>query len=224
MMWHVCNISSFAEHRNPMLNRSHYLPYFIVSILLWTVWSIVMVYFPDISTTHSYPRAISRVSALLIPSLVFLWFNTEFRKETKIGRAILVGLVISLGLYLFHIVTDVFPENAAIPTAGAIWLNWIIGSPFAEELLFRGIILRQELQSKSAWVAVPISSVCFTLFHLPSWIIVQQQPISELLTNGFTIFIYGIVFGLVYWFLKSIWATFIPHAANNLIAQLLNPL
>lgn len=207
-----------------MLSRSHYLPYFIVSMLIWTVWSVVMLYFPNISTTHSYPRAIARVSALLIPSLAFLWLNPEFRKETKIGWAILVGSLISIGLFVFHIVADAFTEDTTIPTVGAIWLNWIIGSPFAEELLFRGIILRQELQRKSAWVAIPISAFCFTLFHLPSWIIVLQQPIAELLTNSFTIFIYGIVFGLVYWLVKSIWATFIPHAGNNLIAQLLNPL
>ena len=183
-----------------------------------------MLYFPDISNTHSYPRAIARVSALLIPSLAFLWFNPEFRREIKTGRAILVGVLISLGLFLFHIVADVFPENAVIPTAGAIWLNWIIGSPFAEELLFRGIILRQELQSKSAWIAIPISALCFTIFHLPSWIIVQQQSITELLLNCVPILIYGIVFGLIYWLIKSIWSTFIPHATNNLIAVIINPL
>jgi membrane protease YdiL (CAAX protease family) len=207
-----------------MLNRHHYLPYFVLSLLIWTTWSVVMLYNPEISTTHSYPRAVARVSALLIPSLVFLWFNPVFRKEHKIGRAMFVGAVLSIGLYVFHILADAFPDDAAIPTAGAIWLNWIIGSPLAEELLFRGIILREELKRRPAWVAIPISSVCFALFHLPSWITVQQQPLFELLTNSFIIFIYGIVFGIIYWLFRSIWATFLPHAANNLIAQLLNPL
>lgn len=207
-----------------MLDRHHYLPYFVLSLLFWTVWSVVMLYNPEISTTNSYPRALARVSALLIPSLVFLWFNPAIRKQQNTGRAILVGAVLSLGLYVFHVVADAFPDNATIPTAGAIWLNWIIGSPLAEELLFRGIILRQELKSRPALIAIPISAGCFALFHLPSWIIVQEQPLFELLINSFTIFFYGLAFGMIYWLVRSIWATFLPHATNNLVAQLLNPL
>ena len=183
-----------------------------------------MVYFPDISTTHSYPRGIARILALFVPSALFFWFNPDFRKEIKLGSAVLVGAAISIGLFLFHIVFDAIPEGAAMPTAGAIWLNWIIGSPLVEEIFFRGIVLRQELKTKSAWLAILISAICFTLFHLPSWIIVQQQLFTELLSNGHTIFIYGIVFGVIYWLSKSVITTFLPHAANNYIAQLINPI
>ena len=180
-----------------------------------------MLYFPEISGTESYSRAIARIAALLLPSALFIWFNPEFRKERNPLLPVLVGGLIAFAFYLVHVLADVIPEGAALPSAGAIWLNWIIGSPFAEEVFFRGIVLRQELKAKSAWLAVLISSICFTLFHLPSWIIVQHQSLIELLSNGFNIFIYGIVFGVIYTLARSIWTTFIPHSVNNLIAQLL---
>lgn len=183
-----------------------------------------MLYFPDISSTHSYSRGIVRIASLLLPAGLFLHFNREYLKENRVGRSIGIGVLISLGLYLFHVVFKAIPEGAEIPTAGAIWLNWIIGSPFAEEMFFRGIVLRQELKSRPVWLAILISAIAFTLFHLPSWIIVQQQSLSELALNSFPILIYGIVFGIFYRFSKSIWATFLPHATNNLIAQLINPL
>ena len=202
----------------------HYLPYFLLSMVLWTGWSVVMSYYPAISTPESYARAIARIAALLIPSTLFLWFNPTFRRERNPMLPIAVGGLIALALYLFHLVTDILPEETIMSTAGAIWLNWIIGSPFAEEVFFRGIVLRQELTSKSAWLAVPISATCFVLFHLPSWIIVQQQPLLELAGNSLNIFVYGIVFGAVYSLSRSIWTTFIPHSVNNLIAIIINPL
>lgn len=224
MMHHVCNISLLFSPQMRYISRKEHLPYFLLAMFLWTVWSLVMLFNPEISNPESYSRAIARIAALLVPSALFLFFNPEFRKERNPILPIAVGALIGLAYYLFHVIADVIPNKAILPTTGAIWLNWIIGSPFAEELFFRGVILRQELQSRSAWGAIPISAICFTLFHLPSWIIVQQQPITELLTNGFTIFIYGIVFGLIYWLAKSILSTFIPHATNNLIAQIINPL
>lgn len=183
-----------------------------------------MLYNPELSETDSYLRAIVRIQALLLPSALFLFFNPEYSKERRTIQPVVVGILISLALYLFHRIADVIPSDATVPTAGAIWLNWIIGSPFAEEVFFRGIVLRQELKSRPVWLAILISAFAFTLFHLPSWIILQQQSVSELAINSIPILIYGIVFGVIYWLMKSIWSTFIPHAANNFIAQLINPL
>jgi len=177
-----------------------------------------MLYNPEISTTESYSRGIVRIQALLLPSLLFLFFNPEFSQERNPLLPLLVGSLIGFAFYLFHVIADAIPENATLPTSGAIWLNWIIGSPLVEEVFFRGIVLKQELKSKPWWLAILISAICFTLFHLPSWIIVQHQAPMELLQNASSILVYGIVFGLIYWLSKSIWATFMPHAANNLIA------
>ncbi|MCF8277972.1 MAG: CPBP family intramembrane metalloprotease [Flavobacteriales bacterium] len=207
-----------------IFRRTHYFVYFLLSMALWTAWSVVMLYQPEISTTESYSRGIARIAALLIPSALFLWFNPEFRKEGNLIRSILVGGLLALALYLVHRFTHMIPVEARLPTAAAIWLNWVIGSPFAEEVFFRGIVLRQELKTRSAWLSIPISATCFMLFHLPSWIIVQQQPMLELAINSLSIFVYGLVFGVIYWLARSIWTTFIPHSANNLIALLINPL
>ncbi len=224
MLSHVCNISSYSLAEMAIFNRAHYFGYFLLSIVLWTVWSFVMLQFPEISTTHSYSRGIARIASLLLPASIFLYFNREYLNEPKLVRGIITGLILGFSLYLLHFSLNFIPAEVTVPTAGAVWLNWIIGSPFAEEVFFRGIVLRQELKSRPSWMAILISAVAFGIFHLPSWIIVQHQTILELATNSLSILVYGIIFGIIYWSTRSIAASFIPHVSNNLIAQLIKPL
>jgi len=112
----------------------------------------------------------------------------------------------SLILYFFkHVEWDVNSFNAQtfIIEAGTLALIAI-----SEELVFRGYILNNLLQSFNKWTALIISSVLFTIFHLSNPGI-STIPIA-------TLFLGGILFGINYIYTKNLWFSIFLHFSWNL--------
>lgn len=78
---------------------------------------------------------------------------------------------------------------------------------FAEELVFRGYILNNLLQSMNKWTALIISSLLFTLFHL-------SNPDISLLAL-LNIFLSGLMLGINYIFTKNLWFAILLHFSWN---------
>lgn len=73
---------------------------------------------------------------------------------------------------------------------------------FAEEMLFRGYIMRAFEKSKGIIAALIISSLIFSLFHLQ---LTHILPLATL----------GAVMGLLTWLSDSIWPAVVAHFVNN---------
>lgn len=73
---------------------------------------------------------------------------------------------------------------------------------FAEEVLFRGYILRAFEKSGGIIFALILSSLIFSLFHLQ-------------LTNVLPLATLGLVMGLLTWLSGSIWPAAVAHLVNN---------
>jgi membrane protease YdiL (CAAX protease family) len=96
-------------------------------------------------------------------------------------------------------------------TTTAVWLNYIILSPLAEELLFRRMavdVLCQQYRSK---MGIVFSAGLFSVFHWPWWILSGEQSLLTFVSLSATLFIYGLVFGFLYRTTGSLWAPLIPH-------------
>jgi membrane protease YdiL (CAAX protease family) len=78
---------------------------------------------------------------------------------------------------------------------------------FVEELLFRGYLLNNLLQSMNKWLALVISSVLFAIFHL-------GNPDATLFAI-INISLAGILLGLNYIFTKNLWFGICFHFAWN---------
>jgi membrane protease YdiL (CAAX protease family) len=104
-----------------------------------------------------------------------------------------------------------------IPTGFAIWFNFILGSPLAEETFFRGVLLQELQRTMGITWATIVSAFAFALLHLPQWLILDHLWGIELLSSLATIFIYGIIFALFVNRTRSLWASLIPHWINNFI-------
>ncbi|MBL8849418.1 MAG: CPBP family intramembrane metalloprotease, partial [Planctomycetaceae bacterium] len=110
------------------------------------------------------------MSLLLIPSLVYLSRYDQGHWADRMGlianwrRGLVVGASVSLLWFIPQFIgrsTDAVFDATDL-TAG-IWLNAIFGSPFAEELLYRQIVLRNLSERFPLWVAVAASAFWFTL-------------------------------------------------------------
>lgn len=79
---------------------------------------------------------------------------------------------------------------------------------FAEEILFRGYILRAFEKSGGIILAILFSSLVFALFHLQ-------------LTNLLPLATLGAVMGLLTWLSGSIWPAVVAHFVNNAAAVIM---
>jgi membrane protease YdiL (CAAX protease family) len=82
-----------------------------------------------------------------------------------------------------------------------------IVAPFAEEIFFRGQILRGLLGRYSPWTAIAVSAVIFSVAHLNP----VQFPATLLL---------GLLLGWLYWRTGSVWPSMFAHAWNNFLPSL----
>lgn len=78
---------------------------------------------------------------------------------------------------------------------------------FVEELLFRGYLLNNLMQSTNKWVALAISSILFALFH-------EANPEVTVFAI-INIFLAGLLIGLNYIFTRNLWFGIFFHFAWN---------
>lgn len=199
--------------------------YTIAVIGLWTIWCLLMVTWPHIFALSAV-RAIARVFIVLIPAVLFylmgnrekLLFDYFLLRENWVRGVILGGGIAILYFsvdWLFHL--DARQSSFHFPIGFSIWFNFILGSPFAEEAFFRGVLL-QELRAimGTTWATV-VSAFAFALLHLPQWLILDKLAGAELLSLSVTIFTYGIIFAIFVNLTRSLWASLLPHWINNFI-------
>ncbi len=197
-----------------------------MAFLLWTLWSLLMA---NVGAPFSIPlvRALVRVGVVAIPALLFLRGDTDAPDRT-LGFTLhwKRGVTVGLAVVLLHltIVSLRYPlTQLVMPTTVAVWVNYILFSPVAEELLFRRVAVSVLAARFGTTGGILLSSLLFSLFHLPWWLISGEVTGLALVSTLVTLFGYGIGFALLYSFTNSLWASVLPHCVNNLIAFTLNP-
>jgi len=138
-------------------------------------------------------------------SLGFQWQG--FSDEAYVGffsATALLGIgsliLVALGYLTFHSITFSLP-------AFLIELLIMIIVAFVEEVLFRGYLLNNLMQSMNKWVALLISAVLFALFH-------GSNPDINVIAIV-NIFLGGIFLGLNYIYTKNLWFSIFFHFAWN---------
>lgn len=176
----------------------------------------------SIGSSDGWPRAMIRIAILLIPCVVWLARFGEGAWPARLGltqncgRGLIVGVGVSLAWLVPKLVMDRQAGRSfdAADIPAAVWLNAVLGSPFAEELLYRQIVLRTLSERFAAWKGVVASALWFTLLHVP--VAIATQAPREAPLYLLTIWGYGVAFAVLYAFTRSLWAPLIPHAVNNL--------
>lgn len=136
------------------------------------------------------------------------WGLSDFTGEALTGLFLgpaLLGLS-AVGMLLSgHLEwTDIAWE----PTALFISLGWMMLIAFSEELVFRGYILGNLLESFSnKWIALAISSILFAAYH-------SFSPGIHTLAFA-NLFLAGMLLGINYIFTKNLWFSFLLHLGWN---------
>jgi len=194
----------------------------LLAFFVWTLWCVLMVV---IGYPFNQPviRALVRFLAFTIPALFWLW-RCDAPESDKLGvtsnakRGLLVGVAVSFIWLLVH-----SAYRFQLPCSVHAWLNVILLSPIAEELLFRRVAIAYFLSRGKAFLSVPASAILFALIHLPWWFLNGEKSAADIVILLGVMFAYGVVFGSLYCFTRSIWSSLLPHSVNNLIAESINP-
>ena len=197
-----------------------------VMFAVWTLWCALMAFVGE-PFTLPYLRAVVRVSAVLLPAIVYARFGIEhredfwaFRRNWQLG--LLVGTILS-GLFCVMIVVQNSGRRMVIPVEIPVWINFIVLSPLAEELMFRRVVLEYLKSLTTTSRAIIGASILFSLFHLPWWLMSGEQQGYALAMTLFSLFLYGVVFSVAVHTTQSIWSAVIPHWINNLLIMSLIP-
>lgn len=91
--------------------------------------------------------------------------------------------------------------------------------PVTEELLFRGVFLRELADLLPRWGANLLTSLLFAGIHLPFWLSHGSAQTALLQAGG--VFIFSLLAGWLYLRSASLWPSALAHIANNLVASLL---
>jgi membrane protease YdiL (CAAX protease family) len=96
---------------------------------------------------------------------------------TNFGAAILIAAVamtIPLPEFLRKAMNELFAESSALTK----FVSFVLFAPVAEELFFRGLVLRGYLSRSSISKAVWASAALFAFFHLNPWQMVGALPLG----------------------------------------------
>lgn len=131
----------------------------------------------------------------------------NFRKEAEAGFWLGV-LMISVGFLLLLLMREINWDGIN-PDVNSIFLSIIlfIAVAFLEELFFRGYILGNLMLSMNRWIALLVSSLVFTVVHMPN---------AHFTAIGFAaIFLAGMLLGTPYIFTRSLWLPISLHFSWN---------
>lgn len=186
----------------------------------------------DNSLIH-YFGIISQISIVIAYLIVFfLSYKIVFNFEKGIEKAkvikpefILYLILIAIGLeffdqplFDFNKIYDYFSgielkpfefsesSNISILYRG---ISVLIIAPIFEELFFRKFLFGEVLKKHSLTTSILVSSICFSIIHLPSY------------RNLLPTFIFGIITCIIYNKTKNIFYTIILHFLTNLSCLLL---
>jgi uncharacterized protein len=105
----------------------------------------------------------------------------------------------------------------SITTVGVLFY---VVSPVLEEILFRGLVLKELGSLMPGGIANLVTSLLFVGIHLPYWLS-HGGVTPGMISNCVGIFAFSLVAGWLYLRSASIWPPVCAHLANNLVASLL---
>lgn len=130
---------------------------------------------------------------------------------------VFLSIVIAVAL-LVECKTFTFTRIASTFTLSGILFHFF--SPWMEEVLFRGMLMKEFRAFMSNGRANLVTSLLFVGIHLPYWL-THEGFTATVLTNSIGVFIFSLVAGWLYLKSKSVWPTTLAHILNNFVAVLL---
>lgn len=137
---------------------------------------------------------------VLIPVVTFIWASHNFLDEVNIW----VAKVIPPPPWFWELFNRIFEGDYGMM---GVFMKVSVVAPIVEELIFRGLIFNGFRKNYNGFVAVFMSALLFSLFHLNPW----QMPAT---------FVLGLLLGWLMLRTNSILVAILGHSINNTLVLL----
>ncbi|NUM47544.1 MAG: CPBP family intramembrane metalloprotease [Anaerolineales bacterium] len=211
---------------------------YLFTLLLFVVWSIRATYL------YAIDEHIASASLRLVYSTGIkfaLWVLPAFAFAYRIRREApfhalgfttfpsarqWLPLLLILGTYLgviigFETLTGqkelTFTRPLTFTFSGFLFT---FASPLIEEILFRGLLLKEFAHLMPKWRANLLTSLLFAGIHLPFWLS-QEGFTPMVIANTVGVMLFSLVAGWLFLRSKSLWPPYLAHVLNNIVAGLL---
>lgn len=132
---------------------------------------------------------------VIIPVATFIWGSHNFLEDVNIW----VNKMIPAPPWFWELFNRIFEGDYGFT---GVFLKVAVIAPVVEELIFRGLLLNGFRRNYNGFVAVFMSALLFSLFHLNPW----QMPAT---------FILGLLLGWLMLRTNNILVAIIGHSINN---------
>ncbi len=141
-----------------------------------------------------------------------------------LGGITVLGFTIALNLFWVVVTGDTAPDNSgflpkspSLVTGMALFLAVAVITPIAEELFFRGLLLRALEKRFNTTIAIVVSAVVFGSLHITG--VTSAAGLADFVVQGLFIAVvitgYGLVFALLDVYTGRLWPSIIAHMVIN---------
>ena len=221
---------------NRRLASLHLIVFLVVFFDVWTFRATLFFAVDESIASPTARAAYSNLLKLLLWVLPAAAFGYRFRSTPPakyLGLSVMPSLrnwlmclaatfIFLLAVTLFTLTLDRKSFSAvsftSLPTVLGL-LQFVI-SPLLEELLFRGMVMKELMTLLPTYLAILLTSLLFVGIHLPFWLS-HDGPTPSVVTNAIGVFVFSILAGWLYAKSGSIWPPTLAHIANNILSSLL---
>lgn len=199
----------------PLLSASYFLIFFC--------WLVYRYFTRNIELIDAF---IAKPFIYVMPVIIiYLWKKISFSELgfRKLSiRNFILSFFSAVGLaaiqfipqyFRFHVLFSLSPNFMLIALA-------TIGTAISEEILFRGFVFKELRNYISVINSTIITSILFTVMHLPILIFIYSSTGLDLFTTLYLIFLSSIVFCLLYSYTKNLWSPIIAHFLFDILLLL----
>jgi membrane protease YdiL (CAAX protease family) len=222
-----------VNQRKAALQLSSFLVGFFV---LWTLRATLF-YAVDESIDSPVTRAayadLLKLVVWVFPAAAFAYLLRGASPAQYLGLSVwptrrnwLRCLGVTVVFLLTVMLVELTVGKKSFSTAGlsslplALWLLQLLLSPLLEELLFRGLVMKELLGLLPSYLAIALTSLLFVGVHLPYWLS-HGGATRAMMTNAGGVFLFSVVACWLFAKTASIWPSTIAHVANNVLSSIL---
>jgi uncharacterized protein len=229
--WH--SMTFIVNQRRAALDLSLFLAAFFI------LWTVRATWFYTVDESIASPTSRAAYADLLklvlwvLPAAAFAYWLRSTPPVKYLGLCVVPGLrdwlsclaatvIFLLAVTLFELTIGGKSFSGAslssLPTMLAL-LQLVI-SPLFEEILFRGLVMKELMSLLPTYLANALTSLLFMGAHLPYWLS-HGGPTPAMLANAVGVFVFSVVACCLFAKTSSTWPPTVAHIANNVLSSLL---
>ncbi|WML51694.1 type II CAAX endopeptidase family protein [Neobacillus sp. PS3-12] len=177
-------------------------------------------------TTYALLNALAKVLVWIVPIWIYVKYYLNinpmnyFNMNINVKKGLIWGVILSLlvGLYYTIVVYLVNHRTFHFLLPLDDYLDEFLVVGITEEMVFRGLILKEISNRMSFWKANVMTSLLFLLIHYPIWI--HHGEFFNFWNHPY-IFLIGLIFGFIYKKTGSLWSVVLLHSFYDLFVNMM---